>query len=76
METYDVLIVGAGLSGINCAHRVQTETPETGFTVLEGREEIGGTWDLFKFHGVRSNSDLPSIHGLRVAFVAVQAGLR
>jgi cation diffusion facilitator CzcD-associated flavoprotein CzcO len=61
METYDVVIVGAGLSGINCAYRLQTETPGTSFTVLEGREGIGGTWDLFKFPGVRSDSDLPSL---------------
>lgn len=61
METYDVVIIGAGLSGINCAYRLQTETPETSFTVLEGREELGGTWDLFKFPGVRSDSDLPSM---------------
>lgn len=61
MKTYDVVIVGAGLSGINCAYRLQTETPEKSFTVLEGRDGLGGTWDLFKFPGVRSDSDLPSL---------------
>lgn len=61
METYDVVIIGAGLSGINCAYRLQTETSEMTFTVLEGREHLGGTWDLFKFPGVRSDSDLPSM---------------
>lgn len=61
METYDVVIVGAGISGINCAYRLQTETPDKSFTMLEGRERLGGTWDLFKFPGVRSDSDLPSL---------------
>lgn len=61
MEAYDVVIVGAGISGINCAYRLQSETPDARFTVLEGRAQIGGTWDLFKFPGVRSDSDLCSL---------------
>lgn len=61
MEAYDVVVIGAGISGINCAYRLQTETPGTSFTVLEGREVLGGTWDLFRFPGVRSDSDLPSL---------------
>ncbi|KAI3396385.1 hypothetical protein diail_12193 [Diaporthe ilicicola] len=61
MEAYDVVIVGAGLSGINCAYRLQEQSPGTRFTVLEGRAELGGTWDLFKFPGVRSDSDLCSL---------------
>lgn len=61
METYDVVVIGAGLSGINCAYRLQSETPVTSFTVFEGRDELGGIWDLFKFPGVRSDSDLPSL---------------
>lgn len=61
METYDAVIIGAGPSGINCAYRLQTETLETSFAVLEGWEELGGTWDLFRFPGVRSDSDLPSM---------------
>jgi cation diffusion facilitator CzcD-associated flavoprotein CzcO len=55
---YDVIIVGAGISGINFAYRLQTQNPELNFTILEGRDAIGGTWDLFKFPGIRSDSDL------------------
>ncbi|KAI1768207.1 FAD/NAD(P)-binding domain-containing protein [Hypoxylon sp. FL1150] len=57
-ETFDVVVVGAGVSGINCAYRIKTELPGASFTVLEGRDDIGGTWDFFKFPGVRSDSDL------------------
>jgi len=53
----DVLIVGAGLSGINMAHRIQEACPELEYAVLERRERIGGTWDLFRYPGVRSDSD-------------------
>jgi cation diffusion facilitator CzcD-associated flavoprotein CzcO len=55
---YDVIIVGAGISGINFAYRLQTQNPELSFTILEGRDNIGGTWDLFKYPGLRSDSDL------------------
>ncbi|KAI1810846.1 FAD/NAD(P)-binding domain-containing protein [Poronia punctata] len=58
IETFDVLIVGSGISGINTAYRLQTESPETTFTILEGRSDIGGTWDLFRYPGIRSDSDL------------------
>jgi cation diffusion facilitator CzcD-associated flavoprotein CzcO len=56
---YDVIIIGAGISGINAAYRVQTQAPK-GFTytILESRSTIGGTWDLFKYPGLRSDSDL------------------
>ncbi|KAI8631264.1 FAD/NAD(P)-binding domain-containing protein [Xylariaceae sp. FL1651] len=57
-ETFDVLIVGAGISGINCAYRLQSQLPGTTFTVLEGRGDVGGTWDLFRYPGIRSDSDL------------------
>ncbi|KAI1338926.1 putative flavin-binding monooxygenase [Xylariaceae sp. FL0016] len=57
-EYFDVLIIGAGVSGINCAYRLQTQAPSTSFTVLEGRGDVGGTWDLFKYPGIRSDSDL------------------
>lgn len=53
-----MIIVGAGLSGINAAYRVQTELPGYSYTVLESRNAIGGTWDLFRYPGIRSDSDL------------------
>jgi cation diffusion facilitator CzcD-associated flavoprotein CzcO len=55
---FDVLIVGAGLSGIGAAHHLRTEHPGKSFVILEGRERIGGTWDLFRYPGVRSDSDM------------------
>ena len=54
----DVVVVGAGLSGIGAAYRLQTERPGTSFLVLEAREDLGGTWDLFRYPGVRSDSDM------------------
>lgn len=54
----DVLIIGAGLSGIGAAYRIQTEHPERSYAVLEARSDLGGTWDLFRFPGVRSDSDM------------------
>ena len=57
-EHADVLIVGAGLSGIGAAYRLQTESPDRSFTILEARDAIGGTWDLFRYPGVRSDSDM------------------
>lgn len=56
--THDVLIVGAGLAGINAAYRLQSRMPHLSFAVLEGRSDLGGTWDFFKFPGVRSDSDM------------------
>ena len=55
---FDVIIVGAGLSGIGAAYRLQTECPGKRYTILEGRAEIGGTWDLFRYPGIRSDSDM------------------
>ncbi|TAQ91184.1 hypothetical protein B7494_g563 [Chlorociboria aeruginascens] len=55
---FDVIIVGAGISGINSAYRLQTELPNYKYTILESRGAIGGTWDLFRFPGIRSDSDL------------------
>jgi monooxygenase len=54
----DVLIVGAGLSGIGAAHYLQTECPWASYAVYEGRDAIGGTWDLFRYPGIRSDSDM------------------
>lgn len=57
-ETLDVLVIGAGISGIGVASRLQQDRPGTSFVVLEAREAAGGTWDLFRYPGVRSDSDL------------------
>ena len=54
----DVLIVGAGISGIDAAYRLKTRCPDKSWVILEARERIGGTWDLFRFPGVRSDSDM------------------
>ena len=55
---FDVLIVGAGLSGVDAAYRLQTRCPGKSYAILEGRNAIGGTWDLFRYPGVRSDSDI------------------
>jgi monooxygenase len=57
-DYFDVLIVGAGLSGIGAAYRLQTECPNKSYAILEARAASGGTWDLFRFPGVRSDSDM------------------
>ena len=54
----DVLIVGAGLSGIGSARHLQKECPDRSFALLESRETLGGTWDLFRYPGIRSDSDM------------------
>lgn len=54
----EVLIVGAGLSGIGAAHRLKTESPQRSFKIVERRQAIGGTWDIFRYPGVRSDSDM------------------
>jgi cation diffusion facilitator CzcD-associated flavoprotein CzcO len=54
----DALIIGAGLSGIGAAHHLQTHCPGKTFAILEGRERMGGTWDLFRYPGIRSDSDM------------------
>ncbi|GAA5109728.1 flavin-containing monooxygenase [Pseudonocardia adelaidensis] len=58
MEHLDVLVVGAGISGIDAAYRLQTEHPHRSYAILEARDAIGGTWDLFRFPGIRSDSDM------------------
>lgn len=57
-EHFDVIVVGAGLSGIGAAWRLRERLPGTTFTILEARGAIGGTWDLFRYPGVRSDSDM------------------
>ncbi|KAI9052029.1 hypothetical protein LZ554_004283 [Drepanopeziza brunnea f. sp. 'monogermtubi'] len=54
----DVIIIGAGISGINAGYRIQNELPGYKYTILEARDAIGGTWDLFRYPGIRSDSDL------------------
>ncbi|KAL3449913.1 hypothetical protein BJX65DRAFT_294506 [Aspergillus insuetus] len=54
----DVVIVGAGISGINAAHHIQNKLPKLTYSVLEARSNIGGTWDLFRYPGIRSDTDL------------------
>ncbi|RTL25882.1 MAG: NAD(P)/FAD-dependent oxidoreductase [Burkholderiales bacterium] len=57
-EHFDVLIVGAGLSGIGAAHHLRQNCPDKSFAILEGRDTMGGTWDLFRYPGIRSDSDM------------------
>lgn len=57
-ETFDVLIIGAGLSGIGAAYHLQKECPGKTYAILERRDAIGGTWDIFRYPGVRSDSDM------------------
>src|SRR5205814_3446196 len=58
VEHLDVLVVGAGLSGIGAGHYIQTECPWATYVIFEARDAIGGTWDLFRYPGVRSDSDM------------------
>ncbi|KAJ5587996.1 uncharacterized protein N7459_003761 [Penicillium hispanicum] len=55
---FDVIIVGAGISGINAAYRIQEQLPGFSYAILEARSDLGGTWDLFRYPGIRSDSDL------------------
>ena len=60
-EHFDVVIVGAGLSGIGAAWHLQDKCPGKSYVILEGRNSIGGTWDLFRYPGIRSDSDMHTL---------------
>ena len=60
-EHLDVVIVGAGLSGIGAAHHLQRRHPQRTFALLEARAELGGTWSLFRYPGIRSDSDMHTL---------------
>jgi len=60
-EHFDVLVIGAGISGIDAGYRLQTECPGRSFCILEARDAIGGTWDLFRFPGIRSDSSMHTL---------------
>jgi monooxygenase len=57
-KSYDVIIIGAGLSGIGAAYHLKDKCPNLSLAIIEGRSAIGGTWDLFKYPGIRSDSDM------------------
>lgn len=61
MDHVDVVVVGAGISGIGAAYHLKTLCPDRTFVMLEGRDDIGGTWDLFRYPGVRSDSDMHTL---------------
>src|SRR5215470_14398479 len=58
IEHFDTVIIGSGLSGIDAAYHLQTSCPGRSYVILESRDAIGGTWDLFRYPGVRSDSDM------------------
>jgi monooxygenase len=60
-EHFDVLVIGAGISGIDAGYRLQTECPDKTYCILEARGAIGGTWDLFRFPGIRSDSSMHTL---------------
>src|SRR5438105_3055729 len=64
-EQFDVVIIGAGLSGIGAARYLKTRLPNKSFVILETKPRMGGTWDLFRYPGIRSDSDM---HTMGYAF--------
>ena len=61
VQHFDVIVVGAGISGIGAGYHLQTNCPDRTYAILEGRPDIGGTWDLFRYPGVRSDSDMHTL---------------
>ena len=57
-EHLDVLVIGAGISGVDAGYHLQTTCPEASYAIFEARDAIGGTWDLFRYPGIRSDSDM------------------
>ncbi|MFZ5669507.1 MAG: flavin-containing monooxygenase [Pseudomonadota bacterium] len=57
-EHFDVVIVGAGISGVGAGYHLQDKSPDRSYVILEGRDSMGGTWDLFRYPGIRSDSDM------------------
>ena len=57
-EHFDVLVIGAGISGIGAGYHLQAQCPNKRYAILEGRKNMGGTWDLFRYPGIRSDSDM------------------
>ena len=60
-QNFDVIIIGAGLSGIGMACRLQRECPTRSYAILEARDSIGGTWDLYRYPGIRSDTDMTTM---------------
>jgi monooxygenase len=60
-EHVDVLVVGAGISGIGAGHHLRERCPDKSFAILESRADLGGTWDLFRYPGIRSDSDMHTL---------------
>ena len=61
VEYFDIIIIGAGLSGIGAAYHLQKNCPNQSYIILEARESLGGTWDLFRYPGIRSDSDMHTL---------------
>ncbi len=61
IDYVDVIIVGAGISGIGAGYHLQDKCPDRSYLILEGRESLGGTWDLFRYPGIRSDSDMHTL---------------